>query len=104
MAVNNHQAEKEARAKHMRPGFGSVSKWAESNLQFSDRYSKVQPGKFSLDRMPYLREVIDASTDPRVHELVLCFAVQSGKSTALQVMLAHRVAARPTASMMFLPS
>lgn len=104
MAVNNHQAEQEARAKHMRPGFGSVSKWAESNLQFSDRYSKVQPGKFSLDRMPYLREVIDASTDPRVHELVLCFAVQSGKSTALQVMLAHRVAARPTASMMVLPS
>jgi phage terminase large subunit GpA-like protein len=104
MTTNNHQAEQDARAKHMRPGYGSVSAWAEATLQFSDRYSKVQPGKFSLDRMPYLREVIDCSTNPKVHELVLCFAVQSGKSTALQVMLAHRVAERPTASMMVLPS
>lgn len=82
----------------------SVSKWAEQNIWFSERYSPSKPGKVSLDSMPYLREVLDSATAPGVHELTLCFAVQCGKSTALQLMLAHRLTNRATPCMVVLPS
>ena len=91
--------------KFLRPaGMDSVSKWAEQNIWFSERYSPSKPGKVSLDSMPYLREVLDSATAPGVHELTLCFAVQCGKSTALQLMLAHRLTNRATPCMVVLPS
>ena len=91
--------------KFLRPaGMDSVSKWAEQNIWFSERYSPSKPGKVSLDSMPYLREVLDSATAPGVHELTVCFAVQCGKSTALQLMLAHRLTNRATPCMVVLPS
>jgi phage terminase large subunit GpA-like protein len=85
-------------------GMDSVSAWAEKTIWFSDRYSPSKPGKVSLDQMPYLREVLDSATAPGIHEVTLCFAVQCGKSTALQLMLAHRLTNRATPCMVVLPS
>ena len=94
-----------AAVKFMRPaGTDSVSDWAEKTIFFSERYSPSKPGKVSLDSMPYLREVLDSATAPGIHEVTLCFAVQCGKSTALQLMLAHRLTNRATPCMVVLPS
>lgn len=94
-----------AAVKFLRPvGMDSVSEWAEQKIWLTDRYSPTRPGRLSLDSMPYLREVLDSATNPSVHELTLCFAVQCGKSTALQLILAHRISNRPTPAMVVLPS
>lgn len=94
-----------AAVKFLRPaGMDSVADWAEKKIWLTDRYSPTRPGRLSLDSMPYLREVLDSATNPAVHELTLCFAVQCGKSTALQLILAHRISNRPTPAIVVLPS
>jgi phage terminase large subunit GpA-like protein len=60
----------------------TVSKWA-------DRYRIVppgtspEPGAWRTDRVPYLREILDAISDPRVERVYIEAASQIGKSEIL---------------------
>ena len=60
----------------------TVTEWAEKNRRLSTEAS-AEPGPWRTDRTPYLREPMDAFTDPRVHRIVMVAASQVGKSEFL---------------------
>ena len=57
----------------------TVSEWAEKKRRLSSE-SSAEIGPYRVSRTPYLREVMDAFTDPKVRRLVLVSSSQVGKS------------------------
>lgn len=57
----------------------TVTEWAEKKRQLSAE-SAAEPGPWRTDRTPYLREPMDAFTDPKVRRIVMVAASQVGKS------------------------
>ena len=60
----------------------TVTEWAEKNRRLSSE-SSAEPGPWRTERTPYLREVMDAFTDPKIHHIVFASASQVGKSEVL---------------------
>jgi len=52
----------------------TVTEWAEKNRRLSTEAS-AEPGPWRTDRTPYLREPMDAFTDPRVRRIVMVAAL-----------------------------
>ena len=46
-------------------------------------------GPLSLDRTPYMREILKAARDPEVEEITLCFAAQASKTLCLQIIVLY---------------
>jgi phage terminase large subunit GpA-like protein len=59
----------------------TIDDWAESAV-ILPRSVSSEPGPLSLDRTPYLREILRTVTDPEVEEITLCFSTQVGKTLA----------------------
>lgn len=57
----------------------TVTQWAEAKRRLSME-SSAEPGPWRTERTPYLREVMDAFTDPKVRHIVMVAASQVGKS------------------------
>ena len=57
----------------------TVTQWAERHRRLSSEAS-AEPGPFRVSRTPYLREPMDAFTDPKVRRIVMASASQVGKS------------------------
>lgn len=57
----------------------TVTDWAEKNRRLSTE-SSAEPGPWRTSRTPYLREPMDAFTDPKVRRIVMVAASQVGKS------------------------
>lgn len=57
----------------------TVSQWAEAKRRLSAE-SAAEPGPWRNERTPYLREPMDAFTDPKVRHIVMVAASQVGKS------------------------
>lgn len=57
----------------------TVSEWAEKKRRLSSE-SSAEPGPWRTSRTPYLREPMDAFTDPKVRRIVMVAASQVGKS------------------------
>ncbi len=57
----------------------TVSEWAEQRRRLSPE-SSAEPGPWRTTRTPYLREPMDAFTDPKVRRIVMVAASQVGKS------------------------
>lgn len=57
----------------------TVTEWAEKNRRLSTEAS-AEPGPWRTSRTPYLREPMDAFTDPKVRRIVVVAASQVGKS------------------------
>ncbi len=57
----------------------TVTGWAERNRVLSSE-SSAEPGLWRTERTPYLREPMDAFTDPKVRNIVMVAASQVGKS------------------------
>lgn len=53
----------------------SLSQWADSRRILS-RENSAEPGRFRTERVEYLREIMDACTDPRVREVIVPKAAQ----------------------------
>lgn len=60
----------------------TVAEWAERNRRLSAE-SAAEPGPWRTERTPYLREVMNAWTDPKVRHIVMVAASQVGKSEFL---------------------
>jgi len=65
-----------------RPERLSGSAWAERHRKIVDKYA-AQKGPWRNDRVPYLREVMDAFADPRVRKVAVMKAEQLGGTEAL---------------------
>ena len=57
----------------------SVSEWATQNRVLSPEASAEQ-GRWRNGRTPYLVEIMDAFSDPRIHHIVVVASSQVGKS------------------------
>ena len=57
----------------------TVTEWAEKKRRLSSE-SSAETGAYRVSRTPYLREIMDAFTDPRIRRLVLVSSSQIGKS------------------------
>lgn len=57
----------------------TVTEWAEKRRRLSME-SSAEPGPWRTTRTPYLREPMNAFTDPRVRRIVMASASQVGKS------------------------
>lgn len=57
----------------------TVTAWAEKKRRLSSEAS-AEPGPWRTNRTPYLREPMDAFTDPKVRRIVMVAASQVGKS------------------------
>lgn len=57
----------------------TVSEWAEKKRRLSSEAS-AEPGLWRTSRTPYLKEPMDAFTDPKVRHIVMVAASQVGKS------------------------
>lgn len=60
----------------------TVTQWAEAKRRLSAE-SAAEPGPWRTERTPYLREPVDAFTDPKVRHIVMVAASQVGKSEFL---------------------
>lgn len=59
-----------------------VTEWAEQNRRLSAE-SAAEPGPWRTERTPYLREPMNAWTDPKIRHIVMVAASQVGKSEFL---------------------
>ena len=57
----------------------TVSQWAEKNRRLSPE-SSAEAGPWRNERTPYLVDIMDAFTDPKVNKLTVVAASQVGKS------------------------
>lgn len=57
----------------------SVSEWADKYRKLSS-VSSAEPGQWRTSRTPYLKDIMDAFTDPQVKEISVVAASQVGKS------------------------
>lgn len=60
----------------------TVSEWAD-RYRFLSRESSAESGQWRTSRTPYLKEVMDAFTNPAVKQIVFVSASQIGKSEAI---------------------
>lgn len=74
-----NRAMKKALAGMLPPDDLTVSQWAERKRRLSPE-TAAEPGLWRNERTPYLREPMDAFTDPKVRHIVLVAASQVGKS------------------------
>lgn len=68
----------------------TVSQWADEYLVLSPEDS-AEPGKFSVDRAPYQRGMMDAVSDPTIRDVVFCTSSQIGKSQMAKCILGYHV-------------
>jgi phage terminase large subunit GpA-like protein len=58
----------------------TIDQWAEQTVVLP-RAVASEPGPINLDRTPYLREILQAVTDPDVEEITMKTSTQVGKTT-----------------------
>lgn len=66
----------------------SVSEWANKHFYLSSEYSS-EVGRYSWERAPYQKAVLDAMSDPSVERISCMFSSQTGKTTMLLIILAY---------------
>ncbi len=81
-AARLNKAMRKALAGMAPPDDLTVSQWAEAKRRLSAE-SAAEPGPWRTERTPYLREPMDAFTDPKVRHIVMVAASQVGKSEFL---------------------
>lgn len=59
-----------------------VRAWVESHLSFPPAVSPNHPGNVSLERQPWMAEILEAVLDPALEHLYLVMGTQTGKTTA----------------------
>ncbi len=81
----------------------TVDAWADANRVLTARDS-AEPGRWSTARVPYLREVMRAYSDPEVYSIRMRFAAQCGKTQCQFNMLMYTIDRDPMPSMLVLPN
>jgi len=81
----------------------TVSQWADGN-RFIARGTGPEPGRWRTDRLPLLRQVMDAVNDAAVHTVVLKCSSQAAKTEVLINVAAFFVDQDPAPQMFVLPT
>jgi phage terminase large subunit GpA-like protein len=73
----------------------TVSEWAEAERVVSG--NTAAPGPWRNDKTPYLVEVMDAFTDPRIERVVMMTAARVGKTSVIENVIGYHIAHDPCA-------
>src|SRR5512141_1553850 len=74
--------------------FEPVWRWAERNVRLSVRISNA-PGRYDSGWISYTRGWMEAFTNPRAKEIVICAAAQTGKTEAILSCIRFAIAEDP---------
>lgn len=81
----------------------TVSQWADKYRRLSSENS-AEAGKWRTERTPYLREIMDSFTDPKIHDIVVVASSQVGKSEMINNMIGYVIDLDPGPMMFCLPT
>lgn len=85
------------------PSEESTSEWAEHNLIIADK-GNPEPGPWRADRAPYQKEIMDALTQPGVHDIVLMTGAQIGKTLILMCFSGRIIDLAPGPTLLVFPA
>ena len=80
----------------------TISEWADENRILSAE-GGAEKGKWSTDRAPYQREIMDSISNPNVEKVVIMSAIQIGKTEFLLNIVGYFVDIEPSPMMYVLP-
>ena len=80
-----------------------VSDWANEFRQLSPE-SSAEPGRFDMNRVPFMREIVDCYNDPEVEEWIVQKSSQVAFSENLNNVLAYIADRNPGPTMLLLPT
>ena len=81
----------------------TVTGWAEKHRRLSSE-SSAEPGPWRTERTPYLRDIMDAFTDPKVNHIVVWAASQVGKSELLNNCVGYIITEDPGSILFIQPT
>lgn len=81
----------------------TVTEWADKYRRLSPENS-AEAGKWRTSRTPYLKEIMDAFTDPRVHRIAVAASSQVGKTEMEMNMIGYMMDIDPGSAMWVLPT
>jgi phage terminase large subunit GpA-like protein len=81
----------------------TISEWADFNRRLSAE-SSAEPGQWRTDRVPYLREIMEAISDPLIETVVIMSSSQVGKTEVLLNTVGYHVDDDPAPIMYILPT
>ena len=81
----------------------TVSQWADEYRMLSAE-SSAEPGRWSTDRAPYQREIMDTYTDPETTEVSVMTSAQVGKTEILGNIIGYAIDRRPGPLMTIQPT
>lgn len=87
----------------MPPDELTVTEWAEKNRRLSTE-SSAEPGPWRTTRTPYLREPMNAFTDPKLRHIVMVAASQVGKSEFLNNAIGYSIDQDPSSILFVHPT
>lgn len=79
-----------------------VSEWADERRMLQPGTSR-SPGPWSTDTTPYLREIMDAYSEPNIRHIVLCSGTQVGKTESLYNILGFIIDLDPYGTLLVYP-
>jgi phage terminase large subunit GpA-like protein len=71
-----------------------LSQWAEKNLRLSAEDSAEQ-GRYTCDRAPFQRGILDACCDPAFDDVVVMSSAQVGKTTIIKAVIGYYIEQDP---------
>lgn len=89
MVITRQAVDRTLRASFVPPPKLSVSEWADAH-RFVSRQASAFPGRWRTSLTPYLRELMDCASDPRVQEVVFMKAAQVGAALELKTPIPTR--------------
>ena len=81
----------------------TVTEWADKYRKLSVENS-AEPGRWKTSRTPYLKEIMEAFTDPKVHRIAVAASSQVGKTEMEMNMLGYIVDVDPGPVMWVMPT
>ncbi len=81
----------------------TATEWAEAKHRLSSE-SSAEIGLWRADRTPYLRELLDAFTDPKVRRIVFVSSSQIGKSTFENIIIGYIIDEDPSSILFIHPT
>ncbi|MCR4834191.1 MAG: phage terminase large subunit family protein, partial [Butyrivibrio sp.] len=81
----------------------TVSEWADKYRMLSPENS-AEAGRWRTERTPYLREIMDAFTEPKVKKVIVVACAQLGKTECMANMLGYMIDQDPGPAMLIMPT
>ena len=94
---------KKAVSHFMPPELLTVTEWADKYRRLSPENS-AEAGRWRTSRTPYLKEIMDAFTDPNVHRIAVVASSQVGKTEMEMNMIGYMMDIDPGPAMFVLPT